>query len=417
MKIAEINEAVKIALGSIRANMLRSFLASLGVVVGISVVIIMGWALSALDGALNDTFSLMGVDVMYVDKWDWAGGKKWDEIRQRKPITYVQAKEFCKRIKSAEIATPTASRFGTTLKYRELSLAAISVRGTRSDYGLTPSGEVIQGRYFNENEEVYSTNVVILGYGVNKTLFPNNDAVGREIKISGHKFTVIGVSKKQSTVMMDFLDNQVYVPISSFIGMFGNFNRTFSIAVKAGSEEKMDEVRAESEGIMRSIRNCQPGEESDFSINETKAFEEMVAKFRLYVWGAGIGMTVLSFIVGIIGIMNIMFVSVAERTKEIGIRKALGAPKRSILVQFIIEASVLCFVGAITSLILCSGLVFAVATILPKYYPSMEFLSPVMPLQLFLIATFVSVFVGLLAGLIPAYRAANLDVVDSLRYE
>ena len=95
MKIAEINEAVKIALGSIRANMLRSFLASLGVVVGISVVIIMGWALSALDGALNDTFSLMGVDVMYVDKWDLAGGKKWDEIRQRRPVTYVQAKEFC----------------------------------------------------------------------------------------------------------------------------------------------------------------------------------------------------------------------------------------------------------------------------------------------------------------------------------
>ena len=417
MKLSEINETIKIAFNAIWVNKLRSFLASLGVVIGISFVILTGWILSALDGALNDTFNLIGADMLYVDKWDWAGGKKWEDIRQRKPISLLQAKEFSQRIKTAELCMPIARNFGGIIKYRENQIDGVSVQGTKSDYGLTPGGTIINGRFFNDNEDSYGANVVVLGYGVNKTLFPNDDGVGKTIKISGNNFTVIGVVKKQSTVLMDFIDNQVYLPLTTFIGTYGNFNRSLSIAVKAGSKDKLDEVRAEAEGLMRSIRNNKPGEDSDFSINETKAFEETIKSFRMYVWGIGIGMTILSFIVGIIGIMNIMFVSVAERTKEIGIRKAIGAPRRSILVQFIIESAVLCFIGALTSLIFCSILVYAVATIVPKYVESLSFLSPVMPYELFLIATFVSIFVGVLAGVIPAYRAANLNAVDALRYE
>jgi putative ABC transport system permease protein len=417
MKISELNEAVKIAFSSIKSNKMRSMLASLGVVIGISFVILMGWLLSALDGAMNDTFNLMGADMLYVDKWDWAGGKKWEDIQQRKPITLAQAREFCNIIKSAEFVTPTGRKHGVTIKYSENNLKNISVQGVGAAFGSMPSGEVTEGRFFNDNEVEFSSNVVVIGFGVKKHLFENIDPVGREIKISGNKFTIIGIAKKQSTALMEFMDNQVYIPITAFTGIFGNLNRTYSIAVKAGSEAKLNEVRAETEGIMRSIRNNKPGVESDFSINETKAFEAVVAKFRMFVWGIGLGMTILSFIVGIIGIMNIMFVSVAERTKEIGIRKAIGAPKSSILAQFIIESAALCFIGALTSLAICSALVYAVAKILPKYKPTFEFLSPYLPVELFLISAFVSIFVGVLAGAIPAYRAANLDAVDALRYE
>ncbi len=417
MKLSEINETIKIAFNAIWVNKLRSFLASLGVVIGISFVILTGWILSALDGALNDTFNLIGADMLYVDKWDWAGGKRWEDIRQRKPITLTQTKEFCQRIQTAEIAIPVAKRFGAIVKYRENEIEGVSVQGTKSGYGQTNGGTIISGRFFNDNEDNYGTNVVVLGYGVNKTLFPADNGIGKDIKIAGNRFTIIGVVKKQSTVMMDFLDNQVYIPMAAFGGVFGNFNRSVSVAIKAGSKEKLDEVRAEAEGLMRTIRNNKPGQESDFSINETKTFEDTIKTFRMYVWGIGIGMTILSFVVGMIGIMNIMFVSVAERTKEIGIRKAIGAPKRSILFQFIIESAVLCFIGALTSLVFCSILVYAIATILPKYMESMSFLSPIMPFELFLIATVVSVVVGVMAGLIPAYRAANLNAVDALRYE
>lgn len=416
MKFAELTEAVKIALNSIKSNKLRSFLASLGVVVGISVVIMMGWALSALDGALQDTFNLMGVDMVYLDKWDWSGGAKWEEVRQRKDITREQVDEFIAKAKTPALATLEISSFNSIVKYKDQTLTTGSTKGVLSDYTHTPGGEITDGRFFTETEANGGRNVVIIGYNINKTLFPNNDALGKEIKINGFKFTVIGISKKQSTVMMDFLDNIVTIPVKAFARIYG-INRSYTLAIKAGTPERLEEVKAEAEGLMRSIRNVKPGTKNDFSLNDSKQFEDVMKKFRMYVWGIGLGMTILSFIVGIIGIMNIMFVSVVERTKEIGIRKALGAPRRSILVQFIVESAVLCFIGAVTSLIFCSVLVFAIAKILPMFVPALSFLSPIMPLNLFIISTVVSIVVGILAGFIPAYRAANLYVVDALRFE
>lgn len=417
MKFFEISESVKIAFDSIKTNKMRAALASLGVVIGISFVILMGWVLSALDGALEDTFSVMGTDILYVDKWDWAGGGNWKTEKQRKPVSLFQAKEFCSRIKTAELAVPVARNHGIKIKYNGESTTGINIQGTKSDYSRTSGGTIIQGRFFNQNEDLTASNVVVLGYGINKTLFPNNDGIGKEIKIEGHKCTVIGVVKKQSTMLMDFIDNQVYVPIQFFVNIFGDYGRTISIAVKAHNLAELDEVRAETEGLMREVRNIKPGQPNDFSINETKAFEKTVEKLRLYVWGIGIGMTVLSFIVGIIGIMNIMFVSVAERTKEIGIRKAIGAPNRSILYQFLVESSVLCLFGAFISLLVCSTFVFAVATILPKFVPETSFLSPIMPYNLLIIASLVSIIVGVLAGLLPALRASKLNPVDALGYE
>jgi len=417
LKIPEIIEIIKEAFRSILSNKLRSILASLGVVIGVSFVILMGWFLSGLDRAVEETFNLIGVDMIYVDQWDWAGGRNWKLLAARKPITLNQAEELAKVLETAEIVVPVARKWNSSIVYKNDKLSGISVIGTKSEYGQTPGGTVVEGRFFSVFEESQSSNVVVLGYGVNKTLFPKNDGIGQIIKINGKKFQIIGIVKKQSTILMDFLDNQLYIPLNTFVGLFGNYRRSVSIAVKAGSENNLDLVRAETIGAMRVIRNLKPWQEDDFSINETKAFEKSVESLRLYVWGIGIGLTVLSFIVGLIGIMNIMFVSVVERTKEIGIRKALGARRVTILTQFLSESSFLCLVGAVFSIIFCSVLIYFVATFLPKVIPSTEFLLPYLPIRLIIIASVVSVFVGILAGLLPALRASKLDPVESLRFE
>ncbi len=417
MHISEFFENVRIAFRSMKSNKLRSLLASLGVVIGISFVIIMGWVLSGLDKALEDTFNLIGADMLYVDKWDWSGGGNWKLLQARKDITLKQALKLSETIQDAELAIPIARKWGASIGFNGETLEGIGIQGTHSEYGLTSGGTIVTGRFFTKMEETQGANVAVLGFGVDKTLFPGKSSLNQIIKIDGHKYIIIGVVKKQSTILMDFIDNQIYIPLRTFLGTFGSHHRSISVAVKAGNLEKLDDIRAETIGLMRVIRNLKPGEPDDFSINETKAFEKSVEQLRLYVWGIGIGMTVLSFIVGIIGIMNIMFVTVTERTKEIGIRKAIGAKKRSILIQFIVESAALCFLGAIVSFIFCSILIYLVGTFLPKAVPQVAFLSPFMPYQLLLIATIVSFFVGILAGYIPAVRASNLDPVDALRFE
>ncbi|MCX7909909.1 MAG: ABC transporter permease [Ignavibacteria bacterium] len=416
--ITEISEGIRLSLESIWANKLRAFLAALGVVIGISFVVLMGWAISGLDKALQDSINLIGEDMLYIDKWDWSGGKKWKEIRNRKDITYQQAKQLISQLTLAEIAIPGVTTWSAQVKANNNFYSGISIYGTSADYGRLPAGDVELGRFFSLFEERETRNVAVLGHKVAKTLFPDQNPIGKYIKIKGRDFEVIGVVKKQGTMLMDFIDDRIYIPIGNFLDIFGGeFYRSVSIGIKAGSIDRMDEVREEARGLMRIIRNLKPWEEDDFSINETKAFEEIVSTFRLYVWGIGLGMTILAFIVGMIGIMNIMFVSVAERTKEIGIRKAVGAKNRSILMQFLIESSTLCLVGALTSVIFCSILVFFVAKFLPKFVPETAFLQPFLPFDFVLYASFVAILVGAIAGLLPAIRASRVDPIESLRYE
>ncbi len=418
MKLSELSEAFKLAIDTIRSNKMRSLLASLGVVIGISFVILMGWVLTGLDQAMEDTFNILGSDMLYVDKWDWAGGANWKDIQARKNITIEDANKFCSRIRTAELCTPSVSKWGASIKYRSDLYQGINVVGTRSEYGLTPGGNVTDGRFFTSWEDHKSSNVIVIGSKVAETIFGGEqNPIGQELKINGRKYEIIGVLKKQGTMFLDFIDNQVFIPLTEFLSTFGRTNRSIEIVVKAGSVAQLDEVRDETRGLMRSIRNLSPNQSDDFSINESKALEKTAASIRMVVWGVGIGMTALSFLVGIIGIMNIMFVSVTERTKEIGIRKAIGAKKRTILTQIILESASLCLIGAFVSFIICSIFVYAVGEFLPRFYPSASFLSKVLPYELLVVASVVSIFVGILAGFLPARRASKLDPVEAMRNE
>jgi putative ABC transport system permease protein len=415
MRISEIFESVRLAARALRDNKMRSFLASLGVLIGISTVILMGWLLTGLNDIVSDTFNMIGADVMFIDKYAWAGGDNWDDIRNRKDITKDQVDDFMTYPSSAEAVAPDLTVWGGTVIYKGETYM-LPIVGTTAEYSKFPLGTVEDGRFFNQIEERYGTNVIVMGNKAYYTVFPDSNGIGKEIKIKGRKFTVIGFSKKQGTLLFDQMDNQCFIPLRNAIALYGKGN-SYSIAVKAGGEERLDEVRSEITGIMRTVRNIEPGEKKDFSINETKAFEDSIAEIKKVVGIAGIGITMLSFLVGVIGIMNIMFVSVTERTKEIGIRKAVGAKKASIMVQFIAESSALCFIGALFSYIFCSGLVFAASLYLPKVNDKLGFVKPYISVELLAIAALVSIFVGIVAGLIPAYRASRLDPVDSLRYE
>ncbi len=420
MKILfEIFENLKMSFESIIASPLRSFLASLGVMVGISIVILMGWLLDGLDNSFQKTFEIIGADMIYVDKWDWTGGKSWKLLRNRKNLTLEQALKLKENHTSAERVIPNFNQWGGTVQFEKETIEGISVVGAPSENQHTPAGDLIEGRYYTEFEDNQAEQVLVIGYNVYKALFPNGKAVGEIVKMNNRKYEIIGVVRKRGTFMFDFIDNQVFIPINNFIKVYGNKSRSVNIGVKAGSKEKLDEVRTETIGLMRTIRNVKPEAENDFSINETKVFEESIAKIRSIIWLAGIGLTMLSFVVGIIGIMNIMFVSVTERTKEIGIRKSMGAKKRSIWSQFLFESSALTFGGALISIVVCSGLIYVARIAVIKFFPDIsevvEYFPPYLSLQLVIIASSVSIVLGIFAGLIPAIRASNLDPVNALR--
>jgi putative ABC transport system permease protein len=414
---SQILEGIKIAFSAIRSNKLRSGLTSLGVVIGIAFVIFMGWFLQGLDYAFEEAIATLGADVLYIDKWDWTGKKSWRETMNRPDITLRQCEALTERVQTAEASSILARRWNATVKYGSDSYTGITVVGANSVYADIAAGIIRNGRFFSQAEDMYSSNVCVVGSDIVKNILgEDTDPIGKQIKIKGTTFTVIGKIEKQGSMFAPpWIDNQVIIPIKSFLNVFagsGKMMKNISVAIKAGGEENLENVKMEAVGHMRQIRKLKPDEDNDFAVNESQAFRDNIANIRLSIWAVGIGLTALSFLVGIIGIMNIMFVSVTERTKEIGIRKALGARRRSILFQFLVEASSLCFLGALIAFVLCSVVMFSVVQ-----FGEVTFLTPYIPPNLLIIATIVSVVVGVLAGMIPAMRASKLDPVEALRYE
>jgi putative ABC transport system permease protein len=293
MILTELVESTRIALEQILASKLRSLLSALGVVIGISVVIIMGWLILALNDVLENTFEMVGVNMLWVSRWDWAGRKSWEEMRNRKQLDYKICKAFKEKMNNAELVTIQAQMWGNNLiKYNNDVFQGINIEGCDYDFQYTSNGEVQFGRYFSNIELNNATNVVVIGSRVNDAIFPDGEdkAVGKTIKIMGRHFKIVGILKKQGTVMMDFVDNKVCIPLKTFLNIYGS-NRSFNIGVKASNKESLDDVRLETEGLMRILRNLKPHQENDFSINESKIFEESTKVLRAAVYGVGIGMT------------------------------------------------------------------------------------------------------------------------------
>ena len=397
-------ENFKISLSSVVANKTRSVLTALGIIIGVLSVTIMGTLISGLDKSFESSMSWLGKDILYISRYEWFGDMEWWEVTNRPRMLPDYVEKIRERSKYALAVAPVMQR-GASLAYEEKETRT-DIFGTNEEYMETISTNIAQGRFFTRSEDRSGSRVTVIGDGLKEAFFGEQDPIGQYIKIDNVKFRVIGVLEKQGKFLGLFsVDKQAVLP-------FGAYKRIFSrrgwmrLSVKI-PEDKIDESIDEIFSVMRHIRGLKPSEENDFAINQTKIFEKQYSTLKTAIGGTGVFITLLSLVVGGIGIMNIMFVSVKERTREIGVRKAIGATKGMIMGQFLMEAVTICLIAGLI------GLFFAYISsiFINKIFPS------TLPVGLSISAVLLSMIVGVVSGMIPSYRAANLDPIDALRYE
>lgn len=404
--LLQLQESLRIAIQSILAHKLRSALTTLGVVIGIVSVTLMNMTIEGLEKAFRSSISAIGADVLYIQKWAWFAGEEWWKYRNRREIQISYAKDIKERSTYAVAVAPAISAI-STIRFGGNSMENIFIIGTTDEYIYTAGVSVEHGRFMTEVEVKAERPVCVIGAEIAEKLFGNINPVGREMKIGGRTFRIVGVLEKQGKFLgLQSLDDRVYIPIGQFIRMFP-WRRGTTIAVKVKNIDQIEDAIEELRGIMRTLRRLKPWQEDDFSINRQEMFLNAYNQTVGVIGAVGIGITMLSLIVGSIGIMNIMFVSVKERTKEIGIRKSVGATQRAILTQFLVEAILISSLGGVIGLISAIILGFVVNQILPTS----------LPLWVALLAIFISIIVGIISGFMPAYKASKVDPVESLRYE
>ena len=405
----EFKESMMIALRALRANKVRSALTMLGIFIGITVVVLMMTAIKGLNNSFQNGISALGSDVLYVSKWTWFSNKPWWEQRNRRNITMEDYQKFKSLVKLPIAIAPTlATR--QTVKNGDQSVDNIIITGSDAEYIKTTNLTFDEGRFFSEIESKSARDVCVLGNQIALDLFPHGNALGRVVKIGPVNFKVVGVLSKQGSFILGDMnpDQQVYVPLGTIFNNFSSHrNSSITINVRAANAAAVENTKAEAEGMMRRVRGLKYNEVDDFGINQQEGLLDLYNSRVGVIQIAGLFITGLSLFVGAIGIMNIMFVSVKERTKEIGLRKAIGAKRRTILAQFLMESSFICLVGGIAGLIASILLGLLVNQFLPT---SIDY-------SVVLIAILVSLITGLVSGFAPAYTAAKMDPVEALRFE
>ncbi|MEN8192255.1 MAG: ABC transporter permease [Bacteroidota bacterium] len=407
----ELKEGLIISLKAIRANKVRSVLTTLGIIIGVTSVVLMSAAIKGIDQSFQEGVASLGSDNLYIDKWAWFNNDiPWWELRNRKNLKLKHFEKYKAAAKLPLAVAPTANAF-RTIKYEEKSVQSIALTGTNHDYINVTNLTFSEGRFFSEFESNGGHSVIVLGSEIAKKLFPHGGGIGQFVKVGPAKFKVVGILEEQGSWVMGAWnpDNQVYFPIQNIYKYFQNEHwGSITIGVRAPNSQMVEAVKEEAIGIMRRVRGLKYDEKNDFSVNQQEGLLNNINESVGVIQIAGLLITSLALFVGAIGIMNIMFVSVKERTKEIGIRKAIGAKKRTILGQFISEAAIICLIGGMIGL----GLAVVGSMIIGQFdFPVTVDADAV------IIAVTISLITGVLSGFAPAYTASKLDPVDALRYE
>jgi putative ABC transport system permease protein len=410
---AEVKESLGMALDAIAAHKLRSCLTLLGILVGVFSIILVMTAIRVFQSSIESEMASLGTDTFQIQRWpvfhvDDSGGS-FEKYLRRKNLSYQQARlleERCSKARRVGMKVRVAmaeavSRFGRTNPNIDFS-------GVNPGAFETKNWPVEEGRALNESDIDAARLVCVLGNGVAKRLFPHGHAVGDTVKLQGVHYTVAGIIESKGNIFGQDQDNFMVIPITTALDRYGR-DRTLSIQVQAWNQEAFSDTLDQARGVLRTIRKVEPGAEDDFEIFSNDSLIDQFRNFTLAVRaGAGVISSIALLAAGI-GIMNIMLVSVTERTREIGIRRAIGARKRNIMTQFILEAVALCQVGGIAGVIL--GIAAGNATALYFKVP------PNIPFDWIGIGLGLCSLVGIVFGTYPAYVAANLDPIESLRYE
>jgi putative ABC transport system permease protein len=408
-----ILESFSFAFGSLRGNKLRTFLSLLGITIGIFAIISVFTVIDSLEGYIRNSLNSLGSNMVYIQKWPWAPPEgeseyPWWKYLNRPVPKMEEAEEIIRKSKNIEDAVFFFG-FNRTVQFEDSKAENTEVLATTHDLINTWSLEIEKGRYFTESESNSGASVAILGNEIATRLFDQVNPVGKEIKMQGYRFLIIGVYTKQGTDMFGTsMDKRIHIPVVFAMNMVDVRDRDQgqTINVKAKPDADRDEFIAELNGLMRSLRRLKPLEENDFAINEvsliSNRFDAFFKVFNFAGWIIG-GFSIL---VGGFGIANIMFVSVKERTKIIGIQKALGAKKYFILLQFIFEAVVLSMVGGVLGLIL-----IFIGTTIFSYVADMTI---ALSMANIILGLTISGVIGVLAGFIPALSASRLDPVTAM---
>jgi putative ABC transport system permease protein len=405
--LQKLQENLYMAFLAISTHRLRSILTTLGVVIGVGAVVSLISLVHGLNRSVEEQFRSIGTNLISINKYPWVmTGSSW-QYRNRKDLTLEDAeavRELCPSVAAVAPCVYTAR----SIYYRDKSTGALTVCGTTPEYQDIENYWVRRGRFITYVDVQRSREVVVLGHDVLDRLFPFEDPLDKMVKIGNHRFRVVGILEEKGDIVGHGQDNIVDIPISTFLKLFGAY-RSVNISAQAVSEEVFERAIDEIRHVLRRQRKVPLGGPDDFAINTS---DELMERFRALTgvaFAAMVGVGGLSLLVGGIGIMNIMLVSVMERTREIGIRKALGARRHDILLQFLVEAVTLCTVGGGLGVLLGIGVAKFVAAVSPLP-------AAVPPWSIALGFTF-SWIVGLISGIYPATRASRQDPIEILHYE
>ncbi|MFN2501520.1 MAG: ABC transporter permease [Pyrinomonadaceae bacterium] len=414
MTSTALREAGIMALDTLRVNKLRSGLTILGVTVGVVTVLAMVSIIQGLNRAFSEQIESLGSNTIFISKFDPSFGRPpGAEERQRKELTVDDADALRRELETAVGVSPIQRELAVTIRFKEKQSDTTILIGATPYYEFTHSQYVDHGRFITDSDMQVRSNVVVLGRDVIKALFPNGeDPIGAEVKIDGNPFRVVGVMSFLGSFFGQSRDNIAFVPLSTTQKFYPRIEppqSVFVIIIRPRTRADVKQTINEATDILRSRRGVKQGEKNNFGISSQDALLDIYNQLTGATYLVLTAISAVALMIGGIGVMNIMLVSVTERTKEIGIRKAVGATRSSILVQFLAEAVVLTAIGGTAGVIIGEVL----SLLINAYSP----LPATIPIWAILLGVFVSASVGVVFGVYPALKAANLDPIEALRYE